>query len=132
MHAFLDTSTLVRYLTAEPPEMARRARVLLDSGDSFVLTEAALVETAYVLRRTYQMPREQVVDLLVDLIQRETITVHQLDKQTVIAALLLCRPSGRVSFGDALIWAVARCSSPATVYTFDRRFPSEGIDAREP
>lgn len=42
----------------------------------------------------------------------------------------MCRPSGRVSFGDAMVWAAARSAGVEVVYTFDRRFPSVGIEVR--
>ena len=128
MPDFLDTSVIVRYLTDDPAEMAEQATSLIETKAELYVTETALNETAHVLRRVYGLAREEVVDLLVALLQRSNITFHSLDKPIVIAALLLCRPSGRVSFGDALIWAVARVHSPSTVYSFDRRFPSEGIE----
>ena len=132
MPDFLDTSVLVRYLTDDPAEMAEQATRLIEAKAELHVTETALNETAYVLRRVYGLAREEVVDLLVALLQRSNITFHLLDKAVVIAALLLCRPSGRVSFGDALIWAVARVHSPSTVYSFDQRFPSEGIELLRP
>jgi len=125
---FLDTRVIVRYLTDDPAEMAEQATRLIESTAALCVTETALNETAHVLRRVYGMQREEVVDLLVALLQRQNITFHLLDKAVVIAALLLCRPSGRVSLGDALIWAAARSVPPSRVYSFDRRFPSEGIE----
>jgi predicted nucleic-acid-binding protein len=112
--------------------MAARARQLIDTEIELRLTETVLLETAYVLQHSEGLSREQIVDLLVEFVQRANISVHPLDKQIVISGLLLCRPSGRVSFGDALIWAAARCAGSTTVYSFDRRFPGEGIDLREP
>ena len=47
-------------------------------------------------------------------------------KEQMIEALQLCRPSGRVSFGDAMIWAAARFTGRA-VFTLDERFPDVGI-----
>jgi predicted nucleic-acid-binding protein len=132
MTDFLDTSVIVRYLTDDPAEMAEQATRLIETEAELHVTETALNETAYVLRRVYGMAREEVVDLLVAFLQRTNITVHAMDKAVVIAALLLCRPSGRVSLGDALIWAAARNVPPSSVYTFDRRFPSEGIELRRP
>jgi predicted nucleic acid-binding protein len=132
MPVFLDTSVLVRYLTDDPPDMAVRAAQLIEGDAELCLTETALNETVYAVRRLYGVGREETVDGLVALLQRSNITFHSLDKAIVIAALLLCRPSGRVSFGDALIWAVARVHSPSTVYSFDQRFPSEGIEVLRP
>lgn len=48
--AFLDTSCVVRYLTGDPPAMAKRAAQILDAAQALVLSELVLVETAYVLR----------------------------------------------------------------------------------
>jgi predicted nucleic-acid-binding protein len=132
MPAFLDASMMLRYITDEPPAMAAQAQALIESDVELRVTETALLETAYTLQRFYRIPRPQIVDVLVDFLQRENIVVHGLDKTLVISALLLCRPSGRVSFGDALIWAAARSTAPATVYTFDRQFPSDGIEVRQP
>ncbi len=134
MPAFLDTSVIVRYLTGEPLEMAERAAALIDTDTTLLLTETALAETGYVLQRVYGIERAAVVDLLIAFLQKENIAVHQHDTDLVIAALLLCRPSGRISFADALIWAAARSAAtdvePAIVYSFDQRFPATGIELR--
>src|ERR1051326_3726542 len=103
MPAFLDASVLCRYLTDDPPAMAEQAERLIEGETELCITETALAETAYVLRNVYGLTREEIVDLLIAFLQRSNILVHALDKQITIAALLLCRPSGRVSFGDALI-----------------------------
>jgi predicted nucleic acid-binding protein len=132
MPDFVDTSVLVRYLTNDPLDMAERAAQLIEGSAELSVTETALNETAHVVRRVYGVSREQAIDALVALLQRSNITVSFLDKATVITALLLCRPSGRVSLGDALIWATARVCPPSAVYSFDRRFPTDGIEVRQP
>jgi len=129
---FIDTSLLIRYLTDDEPEMAQRATRLIDSDTPIVITDVVLAGTAHVLRRLYGLTREEIVDLLLDLVRRRNVSVHSLDKAVVATALLLCRPSGRVSIPDALIWTAARCSAPAIVYTFDEQFPVEGVDIRQP
>lgn len=132
MPVYLDTSVLVRYITADPHEMALRAAQLIDSDDPLVITETALNETAYVLRRVYGLTREETVDVLIEVLHRSNIHFQPLDKLLVIDALRMCRPSGRVSFGDALIWAAAHAAPPSAVFSFDRRFPAEGIELRQP
>ena len=86
-----------------------------------------LVETAYVLTSVYRVPRELVVDHLVALLRKANIETFRLDKDLVLEALLLCRPSGRVSFADELVWAAARSEPDGTVFSLDERFPNEGI-----
>lgn len=132
MPVFAETSVIVRYLTADPPEMGRRAARIIETDEDVWLTETILAESSHVLRSVYGLNRENVVDILLRLLRRRNIGFHGMDKSLAIAALQLTRPSGRVSVPDALVWAAAHAAAPATVYTFDRRFPSEGIEVREP
>lgn len=129
---FADANLVVRYLTNAPPDMAERAAKLIDSGVTLHVSGTVLLESAHALRALYKIPREPLIDNLVAFLQKDNIKIHQQAKEVVIAALLKCRPSGRISIGDALLWAAAVCSGPAIVHTFDRRFPSDGIEVREP
>jgi predicted nucleic acid-binding protein len=123
----LDTSFIVRYLTGAPPHLARAAREVIDSEESLGVTDVAIVETGYVLVHSYAMPREAVVDALVTFIERRNIVCVGTAKEFMVLALLMCRPSGRVSFADAAMWAAARSQGIEGVYTFDDRFPSDGL-----
>ncbi|MBI4197967.1 MAG: PIN domain-containing protein [Chloroflexi bacterium] len=131
MSAVVDTSVLVRYLTGDPPEQARKAINIIDSRESLLVTEVALVETAHALRTFYAVPRTAIVDSLIVLLQKENLAVLGREKNLVMQALLLCRPSGRVSFGDALIWAAARSGGIQVVYSLDDKFPRGGIEVRD-
>jgi predicted nucleic-acid-binding protein len=73
-----------------------------------------------------------VVDALLALLQKENLKAVGGDKGLWMRALLLCRPSRRVSFGDALIWATALASGVKRVYTLDARFPEEEIAVGPP
>ncbi len=130
MSGFLDTSVLIRYLTGDTPELADRAAEIIEGGDDLWVTDGMLAEVAHVLMSVYRRPRDSVVDGLVAFVQRQGIFTYALDKGLVIQGLLMCRPSGRVSFNDALIWASARSAGSEIVYSFDQRFPSDGLDVR--
>lgn len=127
MTYLLDTSFLVRYLSGRPAEIAAIIADVIDGPDPLLVTDVVIAETAYVLTSVYQLPREAVVDLLVALLRKANINVFRLDKALVLEALLLCRPSGRVSFADAMLWAAARSVPDAAVYSLDERFPDDGI-----
>jgi predicted nucleic acid-binding protein len=131
MTAFVDANVILRYLLNDVPDMAERAAQILDNSPDLALTDAVLAEVAYVLMRQYGIPRSAIVDDLIALIQKPNIGVWRLDKDTVIRALLLCRPSARVSFTDAMLWASARSAGATIVYSFDERFPSDGIAVRQ-
>ena len=124
VEAILDASFLVRYLTDDPPEMAAEAAAVVDGDRMLAIPTVVLAEVWYVLRERYHVPRETALDALIGLIGRANICVLHLSKEVVVSALELCRPSGRVSIADALIWAEARQADLATVLTFDRRFPA--------
>jgi predicted nucleic acid-binding protein len=126
----LDTSMIVRYLTGDSPELADRAARIIDLEEDLQITGGVLTETAYVLTSVYGVARATVVDHLMSFLQRENISVVELNKGLVLQALLLCRPSGRVSFADAMLWAVAQTTDDKVVYSLDERFPNEGIEVR--
>ena len=128
----VDTSVLVRYFVQDHPLRGPAAQRLLDGEREVCVSLVAVAETAFVLTRNYGVPREEVVDSLVGLLRKRNVSVLGIDKSLAAAALLMCRPSGRVSFADALINADARGNGVSTVYTFDAQFPAEGMDVREP
>ncbi|MBN1188162.1 MAG: PIN domain-containing protein [Dehalococcoidales bacterium] len=130
MSGFLDTSIIVRYFTNDPPELAEKAADIIDGDAHLLVTDVVLAETAYVLTSVYNVNRSLVVDNLIAFLQKENIAVFSLDKDRVIQALLLCRPSGRISFADAMVWASARSSGINTVYSLDKRFPGEGLNIK--
>ena len=100
--ALLDTSMIVRYLTGDPPDLADASARVIDVESDLLISDVALVETAYVLGSVYDVPQETLVDHLIVLIRKANIATLRLPKEHVLEALRLCRPSGRVSFADAL------------------------------
>ena len=130
MTGFLDTSMVVRYLVRDVPEMAEQAAEVIDSDEDLWIIGAVLAEAGYVMRSVYLLQREMIIDHLMALLSKRNIDCHGLDKGLVLQGLLMCRPSGRISVADAMIWAAARSSGHNVVYTFDARFPSDGITVR--
>ena len=130
MSGFLDTSMVVRYLTGDPPELAEKAAQVIDREEKLQVTPVVIAETAYVLTSVYGVPRSVVVDHLVAFLQKENILSFAMDKGLVLQALLLCKPSGQVSFADAMVWAAARFSESKVIYSLDERFPEDGLEVR--
>lgn len=126
--AFIDTSVVVRYLTNDPPAMATAAARFIDSDQTLILSTVILAETAYVLSSVYDISRTAIVDALSAFIQRHNIHLLNLSKPLALDALRLCRDSKRHSFADALLWAEARHNAVPRIYTFDERFPADGVE----
>ena len=131
MTALLDTSVVVRYFMQDQPHLALASTQIVESEDHLHVSDVAIAEVAHVLMSTYRVPRERVVDQIVAFLRRENVGTLNIPKEVILAALAKCRPSGRVSIPDALIWAAAR-SEDVPVYTFDRRFPTEDITVLSP
>ena len=129
-NVFMDTNMVVRYLINDPPDQAEIVESIVDEVGDLWITDVVLNETAYVLRDRYALRREGIVDLLIGFVRKANVSVYGIDKNFVLQGLSMCRPSGRVSIADAMIWAAARSVGAEAVYTFDRRFPSDGIEVR--
>ena len=130
MSVFLDTSVIIRYLTRDHPDMFERAVQIIEGTDELIITEGVLGETAFVLSSVYRMSRQQTIDFMVALVERENISTYAMDKAFVLQGLIMCRPSGRVSVADAMLWAAARTAGASVIYTFDERFPSDSVELR--
>ena len=130
MTALLDTNIIVRYLTGDNSELSVLARGIIDEADDLLIPSLVLAEVAFVLSSFYRVPRERLVDQLLQLIRRSNLSILAMEKPLAIQALMLCRPSGRVSFVDALTWAHARSEQVGVIYTFDKEFPADGVELR--
>ena len=64
LSAFVDSNVLVRHLTGDPPDQARRATAFLRSGRDLVLVDLVVAEVVYVLESVYEVDRERVAELL--------------------------------------------------------------------
>jgi len=61
--AFVDFNLLIRHLTGDPPDMARRATALIREVDEMLLADLILAEIIYVLESFYQVARHEVARL---------------------------------------------------------------------
>lgn len=128
---FLDANTILRYLIRDTPGQSERASALIEADTPLRISVVVLAEVGFVLTKFYRVNRALAVDTMMELLNRENIEVHEIANDLAVEALLLCRPSGRVSFTDALLWATARAGG-GKVWSFDRKFPRDGIHVDEP
>jgi predicted nucleic acid-binding protein len=130
MSGLLDTSMVVRYLIGDSPHLAEQAARVIDNEENLQITDVVIAETAYVLMSVYRIPRNVVVEHLTDFLRKENISPFGLDKGLVIQGLLLCKPSGRVSFADAMVWAAGSSTESRVVHSLDVRFPDYNLEIR--
>ena len=128
----IDTSVLLRYLVGDNPEMQARAQRVIESERTIGITAVVVLEAAYALQHYYGYARNLIVDALVGVITRRNFVGVGIDRDQLAAKLLLCRPSGTVSFGDALIAATAASAGVEDVYTFDEKMNRAGTTTLVP
>jgi predicted nucleic acid-binding protein len=117
LSAFVDTNVLIRHLTGDPPEMAKRATALLASPTRLLLADLVLAECVYVLESFYEVERTRVAELMRAAILLPTI-------ETVDAASLLRALESyeldRFDFAEAYLVALAEATGVNEIVSFDR------------
>ena len=72
----VDTNVLLRYLVRDDPQQAEAARALLESftpeQPAFICREV-IIETVWVLERSYRLPRVEIADLIEQLIHTDRL-----------------------------------------------------------
>jgi predicted nucleic-acid-binding protein len=109
----LDTNVIVRVVTADDPVQLAMALKVLRS-DGLWLSKTVLLETEWVLRYTYKLSRQMVLDTFVRLLGYRNLSMEAPDQ--VLSALDLYR--GGMDFADAL--HLAASAGADRFVTFDR------------
>ena len=110
----LDTNVVVRFLVNDDAAQARRARALIERNAVFV-PATVLLETEWVLRGGYGLPRAEVVRLLRALLGLPDLSTD--DPQRVARALEW--HAAGVDFADAL--HLAGSAGAERFATFDEK-----------
>jgi predicted nucleic acid-binding protein len=61
--AFVDSNVLVRHLTGDPPDQAKKAGEFLRTTEDLILVDLVVAEVVYVLESVYAVERERVAEL---------------------------------------------------------------------
>jgi predicted nucleic acid-binding protein len=129
----VDTSVVVRYLVGTPQAQARRAAALIDDdGTEIGVSVVALAECAHVLRTQYGVEQREIVDALIDFVQRENVRVVDGDAGLLVAMLVRARSMPGRPIPDAMIVASLASANATPIATFDRDQQRYGVAVREP
>ena len=117
----VDTNVLVRYLVRDDAAQAEAARELLEDltveRPGFICREV-MVETVWVLERTYKLTRVEIAAAVEDLVTTAGLVVEAADAVARAAARY---GIGGPDFADLMILAAAERTGARRLYTFDRR-----------
>ena len=130
MTALLDTNVLIRHLTGDPPDMAARATAVLASDERLLLADLIVAECIYVLESFYEVPREQVAELMRAAIAAPTLAT--VDPASLLRALEVYELD-RLDFAEAYLVAQAEATGVREIVSFDRTIDRiESVTRREP
>ena len=117
MSSFVDSNILVRHLTGDPPDQARRATAFLQSGQNLVLVDLVVAEVVYVLESVYEVERERVAELVRAVIGFPAIVVAD---DVLLLRTLELYEQYRIHFAESYLAACAELSGVGAVASFDR------------
>lgn len=116
MRIIADTNVLVRVIVGDDVSQAQVALRILAMADTVVVPLHCLCEFAWVLDRTYRLPRESVALSIRAIVQRANVTT---DPRAVDAGLSVLEAGG--DFADGVIAQVGVSMGGETFVSFDRR-----------
>lgn len=129
----LDTSVIVRYLVGTPVAQARRAtRLIDDDGEECGVSIVALAECAHVLRTQYDVAQRDIIEALIEFVQRVNVRVIDMPVDLLIESMVRARELPGRPIPDALIVAASRAVGALPLATFDRGQRQYGIETRDP
>jgi len=117
LSAFLDTNVLIRHLTGDPPEQARRATAFLARADELLLADPIVAEVVFVLESFYEVERARVAELVRAVIGFPSVVV--VDTSLLLRAIEVYEVD-RLDFAEAYLVAHAETSGVAAAASFDR------------
>jgi predicted nucleic acid-binding protein len=119
----LDTSALVRYLTDDEPNAARRVAELIEGEEEVGIPALVLLEAIHVLRGSpYRRANPELADALVDLLARDNIRLLGLDAELASIAIRHVRDRSARHLADVLIAASVVEAGARALVTTDTRF----------
>ena len=117
----LDTNVLVRFVVADDPEQAARAKGLVAKataeGETLFVSDLVLCELVWVLESAYRFPRGTVVRTLERLLAASVLAFRD---SGALARSVEAFSRGKGDLADYVVLAHAREAGCEAVATFDR------------
>lgn len=110
----IDTNIIVRFLTRDDKDQAKKARAIIGDGDLFIAT-SVMLESEWVLRSAYGFSSSEITSALRSVAGLPGII---LEDAPLLAQALEWTDLG-MDFADAL--HLARASDCDAFFTFDKR-----------
>ncbi len=116
----LDTSVLMRYIVQDDPTQSRQATRLIEArsaDDPGFVSIVTLAEITWVLKVGYSAGRDDIGDVIENLLQAQTLVVQL--AEIAWKALAVYR-KGAADYADCLIEKLGAAHDCEVTYTFDK------------
>jgi predicted nucleic-acid-binding protein len=113
----VDTNVLVRYLTWDDEAQAAAAAKVIEGGETVAISSVVLCELAWVLRRAYRYPTDEVANAIQRIVTSRNVDV---DRPAAEAGLRVLARGG--DFADGIIQTDAARARCRHIVTFNREF----------
>ena len=116
----VDTNVLVRFLVRDDEPQFEKARKLIKrevaAGRSVFVSQLVLLETEWVLRSRYSLPKNLIIETISSLLDATDV---QIEDESAIEEALFSWRDANVDFADCLIGARNRRLGCRATATFD-------------
>lgn len=116
----IDTNVLVRFLVRDDDAQFEKARKLIKrevaAGRRVFINQLVLMETEWVLRSRYAVPKNQIIEAISGLLNATDV---QFEDESAIEEALFIWKDATADFADCLIGAKNRRMGCRTTATFD-------------
>jgi predicted nucleic-acid-binding protein len=121
----VDTNVLVRLITGDDEKQAAVAEAFVTRGAW--VSHIVLAETAFVLRRAYNLDDAGIAAAVDMLLNQETLSLQ--DAEVVTTALEQYRRRPALGFSDCLVLEIARKAGHLPLGTFDKNLSKlDGVE----
>lgn len=119
----IDANIILRFVTADHPEMSPRCRSLFErvqsGAEAVFLPEAALNDVVWTLRSFYRWPKDKICSFVGDLLSLDGV---RMQRQELMLDALSIFEEVNVDFSDAVIAAEMAAANLKEIYSCDRDF----------
>jgi len=122
----VDTNVLVRFVVEDDKRQTEHANALfrraLAKGEQIFVSDVVLCQLVWVLAAAYRVPRQEIAELLTNLMRARQIEIDDAD---LVRQALDAFRAGRGDFADYVIRERAMSAGCSSVATFEKRLWAE-------
>jgi predicted nucleic-acid-binding protein len=123
----LDANCLLRWLLDDVPEHTTIITEIINSEESLVIADAAVIETVFVLEKVIKISRDTIEKAIKAVFEKDNILCN---RDLFIEIFPIYKSCPKLSFVDCYLEVYARRTGAAPLLTFDKKLGSQLFDTK--